>query len=608
MAKAQLDLTNKMFGRLLVISYAKDSKWLCRCSCGTLTVVRRDKLVSGLTVSCGCKRRETNLSRITITVGDVINNIKVLQKLSYSKTKGTLWECKCYCGKIFSVSSSNLRTGNTKSCGCKVKQLLQLNSEVKLKNQTVNNFTFLEPLEKRDVNGRIIWKVQCICGNLVELDSTRVFTGHTKSCGCISNSLRSTSLGGTGVPYETFELSDLIRHLPQYSSWRVQALTEANNWCQLSNTSEGLHIHHIIPLNVIIKNNAITKENYTQHLTSLFDSKNAFVLSDSAHMEFHTLYGHNTTEKDLFLFRYNYLFSKFKSCIEAVFPSLVFTKYEDNNILHLEEIASNTVIVYIVPELFNQKTLQLIDSSSFLERSKLLSTHVSKLRALGKKIFVLYSSEWEQKQNKIVNFLSSMFGLHTNKLFARNCFAKEITKLEAKQFLDLEHIQGASNGARYFYGLFTKTNELVSVMTFGKHHRKQSIWNNASTIILDRFAVKTLFHIPGAASKLLAFAVTKLKQNNISTIISWSDSRISNGNLYNKLGFTLYDTLKPDYVYYCSKESVENKATILQGKQANKKSCLGIKDSKITELEYTQSIGKFRLYDCGKKVWQYTCL
>lgn len=29
-----------------------------------------------------------------------------------------LWECRCDCGEVFETSSSNLKTGRTRSCGC----------------------------------------------------------------------------------------------------------------------------------------------------------------------------------------------------------------------------------------------------------------------------------------------------------------------------------------------------------------------------------------------------------------------------------------------------------------------------------------------------------
>jgi hypothetical protein len=40
------------------------------------------------------------------------------QEIVYKSTGGTLWKCKCSCGKIVIVKRRYLRDGSTKSCGC----------------------------------------------------------------------------------------------------------------------------------------------------------------------------------------------------------------------------------------------------------------------------------------------------------------------------------------------------------------------------------------------------------------------------------------------------------------------------------------------------------
>ncbi len=59
------DLTGQRFGRLIVISVdSKTSKhhgtyWICRCDCGTEKSVSSTALKQGYTKSCGCLRRES---------------------------------------------------------------------------------------------------------------------------------------------------------------------------------------------------------------------------------------------------------------------------------------------------------------------------------------------------------------------------------------------------------------------------------------------------------------------------------------------------------------------------------------------------------------------
>ena len=58
--KRAIDLTNSRFGRLLVLARAEnsskhgDARWLCRCDCAVEKVVYATNLKSGDTASCGC--------------------------------------------------------------------------------------------------------------------------------------------------------------------------------------------------------------------------------------------------------------------------------------------------------------------------------------------------------------------------------------------------------------------------------------------------------------------------------------------------------------------------------------------------------------------------
>ena len=44
--------------------------------------------------------------------------------------------------------------------------------------------TVIEKTNKRSSKGEIIWKCQCECGKIVELNGSEVRRGKTKSCGC----------------------------------------------------------------------------------------------------------------------------------------------------------------------------------------------------------------------------------------------------------------------------------------------------------------------------------------------------------------------------------------------------------------------------------------
>ena len=122
------DLTGQRFGKLMVVSRADDYikpngnkiiQWRCVCDCGNEVVVRGEYLRSGDTKSCGCLTSE-NL------VGMKFGRLTVMDRESpkSKKAKG-LWVCKCECGNVIKVNTSDLKSGNTTSCGCKRKETLR---------------------------------------------------------------------------------------------------------------------------------------------------------------------------------------------------------------------------------------------------------------------------------------------------------------------------------------------------------------------------------------------------------------------------------------------------------------------------------------------------
>lgn len=63
------DLTGQRFGELTVVrrgpnGAGRNTRWLCRCSCGNETLVFSGNLTRGFTTSCGCTRMEKTASKL----------------------------------------------------------------------------------------------------------------------------------------------------------------------------------------------------------------------------------------------------------------------------------------------------------------------------------------------------------------------------------------------------------------------------------------------------------------------------------------------------------------------------------------------------------------
>lgn len=91
--------------------------WRCKCDCGNEKIVCSTSLLKGQVKSCGClvAERMSELRSVDL-LGRRFGRLTVLER-AY-KDKKQYWKCICDCGNIVFSNTSNLKSGNTKSCGC----------------------------------------------------------------------------------------------------------------------------------------------------------------------------------------------------------------------------------------------------------------------------------------------------------------------------------------------------------------------------------------------------------------------------------------------------------------------------------------------------------
>lgn len=118
--------------------------------------------------------------------GKKFGELTVIKKSEIKKSNRIAWECKCSCGNTTIVITNHLTSGHTKSCGCLQKKIAsQMNPAIDLTNQRFGKLLVLEKSVSR--NKHTYWKCLCDCGNICEVRTNSLRTGHTTSCGCISS-------------------------------------------------------------------------------------------------------------------------------------------------------------------------------------------------------------------------------------------------------------------------------------------------------------------------------------------------------------------------------------------------------------------------------------
>lgn len=225
--------------------------------------------------------------------------------------------------------------------------------------------------------------------------------------------------------------------------------------------------------------------------------------------------------------------------------------------------------------------------------------HVGKFKECnnrGIRLITIFEDEWLERKKQVISFLKSALGKNKTRINGRDCIIKTVSRAVANNFYDENHIQGAPLRSILDIGIFSKIdNELLGCMSFGSHHRN----GHLNIAILTRLAFTEDVTVIGGASKMFKFSIDLLRQQKYIKVVSWSDNRWSEGNVYRKLGFLLDESLPPDYSYVFRNKRLSKQSN--QKKHLLSKGAVG-----DTEYEMAKSLGYSRIYDCGKKRWIYS--
>lgn len=99
-----------------------------------------------------------------------------------NKYRQALWRCECDCGNEKIASSNNLHNGDTKSCGCL--------HEKNLEGQRFGKLVAIKSTGRTSYGSKL-WLCKCDCGNEVEVITSSLVRGLTRSCGCLMREIPS---------------------------------------------------------------------------------------------------------------------------------------------------------------------------------------------------------------------------------------------------------------------------------------------------------------------------------------------------------------------------------------------------------------------------------
>lgn len=227
------------------------------------------------------------------------------------------------------------------------------------------------------------------------------------------------------------------------------------------------------------------------------------------------------------------------------------------------------------------------------EKHKTRTYHADKTRAAqeaGWQVIHVWEDDWNLRRPVVEKMLARKLGVSQEpKLNARSLAVKQVSSATSREVLEENHIQGYVPGSVRL-ALVDAAGAVQALMVF--RSRGDGVWE------LSRYATASI--VRGGFSKLLkAF----IRQNQPTKVVSFSDNTVSDGSLYEQLGFTRDADISPDYCYRVGavREHKFNYRVNRFRTDPNLKFEEGLTERELAELNDLD-----RIYDAGKIRWVLT--
>lgn len=213
-------------------------------------------------------------------------------------------------------------------------------------------------------------------------------------------------------------------------------------------------------------------------------------------------------------------------------------------------------------------------------------------RALNILLIQIDDIDYYKNKEKWQYFILSKLNNNMKTVYARNCEIKEVSSQDAKVFIENNHLQGYAN-SRFKFGLYdNKSNELVAISTFAKPRFSQKY-----DYELVRFCSKRGIRVLGGFSKLISHFYKNVMKKD-ETCVSYANCFWSNGDVYEKTGFSFVRTTSPNYVWS------DGKTKLSKYQSQKKKLFEKYGDIVKTEEDFMRNVLRMnRYYDAGNRIY-----
>ena len=254
------------------------------------------------------------------------------------------------------------------------------------------------------------------------------------------------------------------------------------------------------------------------------------------------------------------------------------TEYNLENTIYDIYVPSKHILLCIVPT-SNYNVFRVNKEKVCLKKTKLAAKY--NLRCIH--IF-----DWDDPQKILLLFEPK------KRIYARECTVENLERVECDIFLNMFHLQGACRSQKVRYGLYYK-DKLVQVMTFGlSRYTKKHQWE------LLRLCSDSEYEVIGGASKMF----TKfIREQDPESIVSYCDVSKFTGDVYFKLGMSVYNVIEPNKVWSRGIEKITDRLLCRVGYDRLFETDFG---KGVSNEQLMIDHGWLPVHDCGQIVYTWT--
>lgn len=174
------------------------------------------------------------MSKFLDLTGQTFDKLTVIERskdyISPNGQHKTTWLCRCECGNEVSVETQRLRKNKCNCCpDCRD---TKHGGKAKLLNKRFGRLLVVE--EVRIKKNKVHWRCICDCGNETLIETSRLTSGKTMSCGCLARELTSKRCAKdwTGQKFNHLTVVKRVSPIGEQVKW--ECVCDCGNVCVVS--------------------------------------------------------------------------------------------------------------------------------------------------------------------------------------------------------------------------------------------------------------------------------------------------------------------------------------------------------------------------------------